>query len=62
MSRATERRPFLQVSIPEASTWAMMLLGFAGLGFAGWRKAKNGQTALFADWIINRASKERPHP
>jgi len=22
---------------PEASTWAMMMLGFAGLGFAGWR-------------------------
>jgi phospholipase/lecithinase/hemolysin len=22
---------------PEPSTWAMMLLGFAGLGFAGWR-------------------------
>jgi hypothetical protein len=26
---------------PEASTWAMMLLGFAGLGFAGYRKAKS---------------------
>jgi hypothetical protein len=25
---------------PEPSTWAMMLLGFAGLGFAGYRKAK----------------------
>jgi hypothetical protein len=23
--------------VPEPSTWAMMLLGFAGLGFAGWR-------------------------
>jgi hypothetical protein len=23
--------------VPEASTWAMMLLGFAGLGFAGYR-------------------------
>jgi PEP-CTERM motif len=22
---------------PEPSTWAMMLVGFAGLGFAGWR-------------------------
>jgi PEP-CTERM motif len=25
---------------PEPSTWAMMLLGFAGLGFAGYRKTK----------------------
>jgi len=23
---------------PEPSTWALMLLGFAGLGFAGWRR------------------------
>jgi hypothetical protein len=28
---------------PEPSTWAMMLLGFSGLGFAGYRKAKSGQ-------------------
>ena len=26
--------------VPEPSTWAMLLLGFAGLGFAGYRKAK----------------------
>jgi hypothetical protein len=25
---------------PELSTWAMMLLGFAGLGFAGWRASR----------------------
>jgi PEP-CTERM motif len=25
--------------VPEPSTWALMLLGFAGLGFAGWRRA-----------------------
>ena len=25
-------------SVPEPSTWAMMLLGFAGLGFAGYRR------------------------
>jgi uncharacterized membrane protein len=29
-------------SIPEPSTWAMMLAGFAGLGFAGYRRAKAG--------------------
>ena len=27
-------------SAPEASTWAMMGLGFAGLGFAGWRNRR----------------------
>jgi PEP-CTERM motif len=27
-------------SVPEASTWAMMMLGFAGLGFAAYRKAR----------------------
>ena len=27
------------VAAPEPSTWAMMLLGFAGLGFAGYRKS-----------------------
>ncbi len=28
---------------PEPSTWAMMLLGFAGLGFAGYRRARAAQ-------------------
>jgi len=32
--------------VPEPSTWAMMLLGFTGLGFAGYRKARGGRTAL----------------
>jgi hypothetical protein len=27
-------------SVPEPSTWAMMLLGFAGLGFAGYRRTR----------------------
>ena len=33
---------YLNVSgaVPESSTWAMMLLGFAGLGFAGFRSRK----------------------
>ena len=35
-------------AIPEPSTWAMMLLGFAGLGYAGYRKrkTKNERTAI----------------
>jgi hypothetical protein len=27
-------------TVPEPSTWAMLLLGFAGLGFVGYRKAR----------------------
>jgi hypothetical protein len=27
-------------STPEPSTWAMMILGFAGLGFAGYRASR----------------------
>ena len=27
------------LAVPEASTWAMMLVGFAGQGFAGYRRA-----------------------
>jgi hypothetical protein len=38
----------LSSSIPESSTWAMLLLGFAGLGFAGYRKARLRNTALRA--------------
>ncbi len=35
-------------AVPEPQTWALMLLGFAGLGFAGYRKAKSSTTALTA--------------
>jgi hypothetical protein len=35
-------------AIPESSTWAMMLLGFAGLGFAAYRKAHSARSALSA--------------
>jgi Domain of unknown function (DUF4082)/PEP-CTERM motif len=31
--------PSMILGAPEPSTWAMMLLGFAGLGFAGYRRA-----------------------
>jgi PEP-CTERM motif len=32
---------FLVAPVPEPSTWAMMLLGFAGLGFASYRASRN---------------------
>ncbi len=38
----------ISVSVPEPSTWAMMTLGFAGLGFAGYRRAKSARAALAA--------------
>jgi hypothetical protein len=31
----------VSTSVPEPSTWAMMLFGFAGLGYMGWRRARN---------------------
>ena len=33
-------------AVPEASTWAMMLLGFVGLGFAAYRKTMIGSEAV----------------
>jgi PEP-CTERM motif len=34
-------------AVPEPSTWAMMLLGFAGLGYAGYRSSqKTGAVSL----------------
>jgi hypothetical protein len=32
--------PGMPGSIPEPSTWAMLVAGFAGLGLLGWRKRK----------------------
>ncbi len=34
--------------VPEPSTWAMMALGFAGLGYAAFRRNSKGQTAIGA--------------
>jgi hypothetical protein len=35
-------------TVPEPSTWAMLLIGFVGLSFAGYRKAKTPRTAFTA--------------
>jgi hypothetical protein len=37
---------YVRNAIPEASTWVMMMLGFAGLGFAGYRASR--KNAAFA--------------
>jgi hypothetical protein len=36
--------PSLTAAVPEPSTWAMMILGFAGIGFMAYRRKRNGQT------------------
>jgi hypothetical protein len=38
-----------EIGVPEPSTWAMMLLGFAGLGFAAFRRARKTSRALVAE-------------
>jgi hypothetical protein len=34
--------------VPEPSTWAMMILGFAGIGFMAYRRKQNGPALRFA--------------
>ena len=36
----------LTAAVPEPSTWALMVLGFAGLGFAGYRRANKSRVAI----------------
>jgi PEP-CTERM motif len=36
----------LASTVPEPATWAMMLIGFAALGYAGYRKASAGRAAV----------------
>ena len=33
-------------AVPEVSTWTLMLLGFAGLGIAGWRRSMKAARAV----------------
>jgi hypothetical protein len=33
-------------SIPELSTWAMMMVGFAGLGFAAFRRKQRDELPI----------------
>ena len=38
----------LTTAVPEPSTWAMMLLGFAGVSFMGYRRSRKDQTVALA--------------
>lgn len=44
------------VPVPEPSTWAMITLGFAGIGFMGYRRSRKGSTALAAAVQIKSAT------
>jgi hypothetical protein len=35
-------------AVPEPSTWAMMILGFAGIGFMGYRRSRKDQSLALA--------------
>jgi hypothetical protein len=35
----------LTAAVPEPSTWAMMILGFAGVGFMAYRRQSKGTLA-----------------
>ena len=45
-SNAFEVSNFQVNAVPEASTWAMMVLGFLGLGLLGYRKSSNTGSAF----------------
>ena len=45
-SAAVSMTPVAVVAAPETSTWAMLLAGFAGLGFAGYRRTRSKRFAL----------------
>jgi hypothetical protein len=35
--------PIYTAAVPDPSTWAMMFLGFAGVGFMAYRRKQNGR-------------------
>jgi hypothetical protein len=39
-ARPAREPPFASITVPETSTWVMLLLGFAGLGYAGYAKSR----------------------
>jgi hypothetical protein len=47
-SEPFESANYATSGVPEPSTWAMMLLGFAGLGFAGYRQTKRKDDVAFS--------------
>jgi hypothetical protein len=38
----------IAAAVPEPSTWAMMILGFCGVGFMAYRRKQNGSALTVA--------------
>ena len=51
---------FTLTAVPEASTWAMMLLGFAGLGYAGYRRVRAPRAAQERQQKVVPSAKKGP--
>jgi hypothetical protein len=51
-------RTFTLTAVPEASTWALMLIGLAGLGIAGYRASQKRA----ATWLSVRERRRRRRP
>jgi hypothetical protein len=49
-------------SIPELSTWAMMLTGFAGLGSVGHRASRRGSAVIRMNWTRREHGPASPFP
>ena len=47
-------------TVPEAATWAMMIIGFAGLGFAAFRRARSLQLGRFGSVKKRNHTLQRP--
>jgi hypothetical protein len=46
LSNMTPFDPTVTSSVPEPSTWAMLLIGFAGIGFAAYRRSPPVQSRV----------------
>jgi PEP-CTERM motif-containing protein len=59
LSTAAAAGPTTLLAIPEPSTWVMMMLGFAGLSYAGYRRARAGSAGHIAQRICRRRHSRR---
>jgi hypothetical protein len=51
----------LTTDVPEPSTWAMMILGFAGVALVAYRRKRNGSALAAADFLDSQNSKPPPN-